>query len=118
MKTRSLSTDEISKYCSGFEHRIRIEKGAFDFANSAPATLILRAPTEGRQMLIFVICLVDILMEGDAPGLVRFGRFDVGALNSGNIGQRVIHDLRLAQADARSLQQARVSGLKVEQKKS
>jgi hypothetical protein len=106
MKTRSLSLSEISKYCSNPKYGIGFEDGVFYYINGSPITMVLRAPTAGREMLTFVISLVDILMEADSPGIVLFGRSDVGVLNSGYIGQRVIHDLRLAQGDARSLRKA------------
>jgi hypothetical protein len=104
---KSMTGDDVRAYCRNLDSEIAIDGNAFFYEDCELDGIVVRAPIEVRQMIVFIYSLIEIIMRPTASeGVVWLSRFDVGVLDTAYVGQRILEDMRLAHGDPASLKQA------------
>jgi hypothetical protein len=102
---RSLTEEEARAYCTELETPMAFtEEGYLIYEPSELPRLVVKAPTEMRQMINFILTLTRATKSDSfLGGFVWFHIYDVGVLNSAYLGWKVIEDVRRANGDNRTL---------------
>jgi hypothetical protein len=104
---KSLTPSEARQYCLVPELALEVEGSAIFYKDSNLPRFVVSAPVEVRQMIAFILALVNATTQSSLSGcLVWFGRSDVGVLDSAHLGRRVLESLRLASGDPLTLTEA------------
>jgi hypothetical protein len=104
---KSCTAEEAHQYWAPTDRSVRLNEDCELYLQSTLPRIVVQAPTEIREAIIFVTTLVEAT-RSDAfqGGFVWFRIFHVGVLNSYPLGWKTLESIRIAGGDTRTLELA------------
>ena len=104
---RSFTEEEVRQYCDQRHLSARISANGELYPQTTLPRIVIKAPTEMRQAIIFMLTLVELTNAGPFKGGLTWLRiYDVGVLESFYLGWKTLESIRIANGDDRTLKVA------------